>query len=167
MKPTANNASIASVMLSNADAKTRFCNRRKSMIGSRPRRSTAGTTSKATTLTPKQRRELQELQPHSGANESASVISAKLPLSGVPTNLDLTSSPGDLKLTNPDNLDQFNTTLGNNGVGLSTTAWGGQTFTTPDNGNGSFIAFGTGFSTGVNPQGLPSNHFRTLLQNIR
>ncbi|MGA2001516.1 MAG: discoidin domain-containing protein [Terriglobales bacterium] len=48
---------------------------------------------------------------------------------GVPTNCDLTNSPGDVILVNSANLDQQNTTLGNSGVGITTTTWGGQTFT--------------------------------------
>jgi hypothetical protein len=50
-------------------------------------------------------------------------------LAGVPTNCDLTSSPGDVTLTNAAAIDQQNTTLGNNGVGITITTWGGQTFT--------------------------------------
>ena len=49
--------------------------------------------------------------------------------SGVATNTDVTTSPGDVILLNPANLDQQNTTLGTSGVGISTTTWGGQTFT--------------------------------------
>ncbi|MGB9105845.1 MAG: carboxypeptidase-like regulatory domain-containing protein, partial [Terriglobales bacterium] len=48
---------------------------------------------------------------------------------GVPTNCDLTSSPGDVILVNTASIDQQNTTLGNSGVGITTTTWGGQTFT--------------------------------------
>jgi hypothetical protein len=48
---------------------------------------------------------------------------------GIPTNCDLTSSPGDIILTNAPAIDQQNTTLGNNGVGITITTWGGQTFT--------------------------------------
>src|SRR5438270_13179092 len=48
---------------------------------------------------------------------------------GVPTNCDLTSSPGDIALTNAPAINQQNTTLGNNGVGITITTWGGQTFT--------------------------------------
>ncbi len=48
---------------------------------------------------------------------------------GVPTNCDLTTSPGDVILVNTANIDQQNTTLGNSGVGITTTTWGGQTFT--------------------------------------
>src|SRR4029077_6966734 len=77
MNPTANNASIASVIETKAEVKTRFRNRLKWMIGSAPRRSTAGTASKADKLTPKQRTVRQEVQPHSGAKESAKVSGAK------------------------------------------------------------------------------------------
>jgi hypothetical protein len=49
--------------------------------------------------------------------------------SGVATNVDLTNSPGDVTLSNAANVDQQNTTLGNNGVGITTTTYGGQTFT--------------------------------------
>ena len=48
---------------------------------------------------------------------------------GVPTNVDLTASPGDVVLLKPDLIDQQNTTLGTSGVGITTTTWGGQTFT--------------------------------------
>ena len=48
---------------------------------------------------------------------------------GVPTRCDLTTSPGDVILTNSPTIDQQNTTLGNNGVGITTTTFGGQTFT--------------------------------------
>jgi hypothetical protein len=48
---------------------------------------------------------------------------------GVPTNVDLLSSPGDITLSNVANIDQQNTTLGNQGAGFNTTTWLGQTFT--------------------------------------
>ena len=48
---------------------------------------------------------------------------------GVPTNVDLSTAPGDVMLLNAPNLDQLNTTLSNSGVGITTTTWGGQTFT--------------------------------------
>lgn len=48
---------------------------------------------------------------------------------GVATNLDLATSPGDATLSNADLLDQQNGTLGNSGVGVTVTTWGGQTFT--------------------------------------
>lgn len=47
---------------------------------------------------------------------------------GVPTNVDLTTSAGNVILFKP-SLDQQNTTLGGFGVGITTTTWGGQTFT--------------------------------------
>ncbi len=47
---------------------------------------------------------------------------------GVPTNVDLTTSPGDVILLKPGNLDQQNTTLGNSGAGITVATWGGQTF---------------------------------------
>jgi hypothetical protein len=47
---------------------------------------------------------------------------------GVGTNVDLTTSPGNVILVKPD-LDQQNTTLGISGVGITITTWGGQTFT--------------------------------------
>lgn len=50
-------------------------------------------------------------------------------LAGVPTNCDLTTSPGDATLTNSPAIDQQNTTIGNSGVGITITTWGGQTFT--------------------------------------
>ncbi|HTG32602.1 MAG TPA: carboxypeptidase regulatory-like domain-containing protein [Thermoanaerobaculia bacterium] len=48
---------------------------------------------------------------------------------GVGTNLDLTTSPGNVTLLNAANIDQQNTTLSTSGVGITITAWGGQTFT--------------------------------------
>jgi hypothetical protein len=48
---------------------------------------------------------------------------------GVPTNVDLITSPGDVLILNAPNIDQQNTTLSNSGVGITTTTWGGQTFT--------------------------------------
>ena len=50
-------------------------------------------------------------------------------LTGVSTNLDLNTSPGDVTLSNAPAIDQQNTTLGSFGVGINTTTWGGQTFT--------------------------------------
>ena len=47
---------------------------------------------------------------------------------GVATNLDLASSPGDVKLAKPDALDQSNTSVTPSGFGITATAWGGQTF---------------------------------------
>jgi Carboxypeptidase regulatory-like domain len=47
---------------------------------------------------------------------------------GVPTNVDLTTSPGDVLLAKP-SLDQLNETLSNSGVGITITTWGGETFT--------------------------------------
>jgi hypothetical protein len=77
MNPTANNASIASVMQTRADVNTRLRNGLGWMIGSATRSSTAGGASKAAKLAPKQRRERHEAQPHSGAQESANVSGAK------------------------------------------------------------------------------------------
>ena len=48
---------------------------------------------------------------------------------GVFTNVDATTSPGDIILATPTNIDQQNSTLSNSGVGITTTIWGGQTFT--------------------------------------
>ncbi len=48
---------------------------------------------------------------------------------GVPTNVDLDSSPGDAILLASSALDQQNTTVGTVGDGFSSTAWFGQTFT--------------------------------------
>jgi Carboxypeptidase regulatory-like domain len=48
---------------------------------------------------------------------------------GVSTNLDLNVSPGNVLLSNADKLDQQNATLGAFGVGITTTTFGGQTFT--------------------------------------
>ena len=47
---------------------------------------------------------------------------------GVATNLDLASSPGDIKLAKPDALDQSNTSVAPAGFGMTATAWAGQTF---------------------------------------
>ena len=47
---------------------------------------------------------------------------------GVTTNVDLTTSPGDVILLNP-NIDQQNTNVSNSGFGFSSTSWAGQTFT--------------------------------------
>ncbi|MEP6485231.1 MAG: carboxypeptidase regulatory-like domain-containing protein [Rudaea sp.] len=48
---------------------------------------------------------------------------------GIPTNVDLTSSPGDVILLNAPTIDQQNTNLSGSGVVLNVTTWGGQTFT--------------------------------------
>ncbi|MDQ3917713.1 MAG: carboxypeptidase regulatory-like domain-containing protein, partial [Acidobacteriota bacterium] len=48
---------------------------------------------------------------------------------GVPSSVDLTSSPGNVTLLNAENVDQSNTTLGTSGFGVTTTQWLGQTFT--------------------------------------
>jgi len=48
---------------------------------------------------------------------------------GVPTNTDLTSTPGAVILLNTPNLDQQNTSLSSSGSGVDTVNWGGQTFT--------------------------------------
>lgn len=47
---------------------------------------------------------------------------------GEPTNVDLTTSPGDVVLDNPDVIDQQNTTVTTSGFGFNSTAWAGQTF---------------------------------------
>ena len=49
--------------------------------------------------------------------------------SGVLSNVDITTSAGDVTLTSPDQINQQNTTLGTSGVGITVTTWGGQTFT--------------------------------------
>ena len=54
---------------------------------------------------------------------------------GVPTSVDLVTSPGDVTLLNAPGIDQQNTTLGTSGVGVTTTTWGGQTFTPSITGN--------------------------------
>ncbi|WP_257387372.1 beta strand repeat-containing protein [Tahibacter caeni] len=54
---------------------------------------------------------------------------------GVATNIDLATSVGDATLTNPDTVDQQNASLGTSGVGITTTTWGGQTFTPATSGN--------------------------------
>src|SRR6266481_5954694 len=48
---------------------------------------------------------------------------------GTSTNCDLITSPGDVILASAPSINQQNTTLGNFGVGISITTWGGQTFT--------------------------------------
>ena len=48
---------------------------------------------------------------------------------GVPTNVDLTTSPGDVRLASPSVVDQQNTTVTNSGFGFNSTNWAGQTFT--------------------------------------
>lgn len=48
---------------------------------------------------------------------------------GVPTNVDLTTSPGDVILANPSPVDQKNESITNSGFGFNNTAWVGQTFT--------------------------------------
>jgi hypothetical protein len=48
---------------------------------------------------------------------------------GVPTNVDLTTSPGGVILMNAPTIDQQNKTVTNNGFAFSTTSWAGQTFT--------------------------------------
>jgi len=48
---------------------------------------------------------------------------------GVSTNLDLSTSPGDIILFKPISIDQQNTSLGTGAGTLSITTWGGQTFT--------------------------------------
>jgi len=47
---------------------------------------------------------------------------------GVPTNVDLTTSPGDVILLNAANIDQQNTAGTTTGTSFATTSWGGQTF---------------------------------------
>ena len=47
---------------------------------------------------------------------------------GVPSNCDLTGSPGDVILANPANIDQQNTTVTTSGFGFTATSWAGQTF---------------------------------------
>jgi len=47
---------------------------------------------------------------------------------GIPTNVDLTTTPGDVVLTKPDVVDQQNLTVTNSGFGFNSTTWAGQTF---------------------------------------
>src|SRR5205807_7057652 len=47
---------------------------------------------------------------------------------GVPTNTDLTTTVNAVILVKPSQ-DQFNVNVSNNGVGINTSTWGGQTFT--------------------------------------
>src|SRR5262249_7980980 len=48
---------------------------------------------------------------------------------GVPDGVDLTASPGNVVLSTTGALDQANISIGGFGFGISTTTWGGQTFT--------------------------------------
>jgi hypothetical protein len=48
---------------------------------------------------------------------------------GVPTNVNLTVSPGNVVLANPPTVDQQNTNVTNSGFGFNATSWVGQTFT--------------------------------------
>ncbi len=48
---------------------------------------------------------------------------------GVQTKVDVTTSPGDVTLTNKPTVDQSNTAGTNTGTGFATTSWAGQTFT--------------------------------------
>jgi hypothetical protein len=48
---------------------------------------------------------------------------------GVATNVDLNTSPGDVILSSPDNIEQQNTTVSTSGFGFTSTSWAGQTFT--------------------------------------
>ncbi len=48
---------------------------------------------------------------------------------GVATSCDLTGNPGDVTLLDAPTIDQQNGTLSGSGVGITTTIWGGQTFT--------------------------------------
>jgi hypothetical protein len=48
---------------------------------------------------------------------------------GTTTNTNLSSSPGDVVLSSPPNTAAQNTSLSTSGVGITTTTWGGQTFT--------------------------------------
>ena len=47
---------------------------------------------------------------------------------GIPTNVDLTTSPGDVTLASPSNLDQQQLNSSGSGLGITTTQWLGQTF---------------------------------------
>jgi len=48
---------------------------------------------------------------------------------GIPVNVSLADSPGDVTLLNTPAVNQQNLTLGTSGVGITVTTWGGQTFT--------------------------------------
>jgi uncharacterized repeat protein (TIGR01451 family) len=48
---------------------------------------------------------------------------------GLLTNVDAVTSPGDLMLASGPVVNQQNATIGTSGVGITTTTWGGQTFT--------------------------------------
>lgn len=47
---------------------------------------------------------------------------------GVPTNCDLTGSPGNVTLLNPASIDQQNTSVTTSGFGFTSSSWAGQTF---------------------------------------
>jgi hypothetical protein len=47
---------------------------------------------------------------------------------GIPTNCDLTTSPGDVTLTNAPTIDQQNLTVTSSGFGMTSTSWAAQTF---------------------------------------
>jgi len=48
---------------------------------------------------------------------------------GIASNVDLNTSPGDVMLTAAQNIEQQNTTVSNSGFGFTSTSWAGQTFT--------------------------------------
>ena len=48
---------------------------------------------------------------------------------GLPTNVDLTTSPGNVVLSNAASIDQQNTSVTNSGFGFNSTSWFGQSFT--------------------------------------
>src|SRR5204863_5063328 len=48
---------------------------------------------------------------------------------GIGTNLDTTTSPGDVILARPPTIDQQNTSVTGSGFGFNATSWVGQTFT--------------------------------------
>ena len=54
---------------------------------------------------------------------------------GVLTNVDLTTSPGDVTLLAPANVDQQNESITNSGFGFTSTSWAGQTFTSAATGS--------------------------------
>jgi hypothetical protein len=67
---------LNSVMLNNAEAKTRLCNRLGSMVGWRTRRSTVAAVIYATTPTTRQLNGRAEVQPHAWPNERPSAMAA-------------------------------------------------------------------------------------------
>jgi hypothetical protein len=64
-----------------------------------------------------------------GANSACLTDTTQLDFQrGAPTSVDLNTSPGDVKLASPSNLDQQNLSVTTSGFGVNATSWVGQTF---------------------------------------